>query len=139
MTTGPLPATPGVELPVVSWQRQPKLPFAVRVERLAEDAALVILQGELDSCTAPRFRDAVDATIGEGTRAIVVDLSELAFIDAAGLGVVVMAARPLGPGAVALILPHAGLIRLFRICGLDRLLEIHETRDAAQRSLLRSA
>jgi hypothetical protein len=97
MTTGPLPATPGVELPVVSWQRQPKLPFAVRVERLAEDAALVILQGELDSCTAPRFRDAVDATIGEGTRAIVVDLSELAFIDAAGLGWSSWPRDPLAP------------------------------------------
>lgn len=139
MTTGQLPATPGVALPAASWPRQAQLPFAIQLDSPGERITVVTLQGEVDAHTAPHLRDAITAIVSEGARAIVVDLTEVAFIDAAGLGVVVVAARSLGPGAVTLVLPHVGLIRLFRICGLDRLLEIYETRDEALRGLVRSA
>ena len=66
-------------------------------------------------------------------------MSRVSFIDAAGVGVIVLAARRLGPGAVALVLPHRGLVRIFRICGLDRLLDFYETREQAVRGLPRWA
>jgi anti-anti-sigma factor len=108
----------------------------VRLERVTQFVAVVVLRGEVDNRSASRFRDVVAAGIEEGVRAVVVDLSAVSFIDGAGLGAIVLAARRLGPGAVALVLPHRGLVRVFRICGLDRLLAICQTREEVLRELL---
>ena len=129
-------SAPGVEVEV-AWLRQPRLPFQVSLVRATQHTTVVVLQGEIDLHTVPRFRDAVAASVDEGARAIVIDLSDVSFIDATGLGVVVLAARRLGLGAVAMVLPHKGLVRIFRICGLDRLLDIYETREQALRGLPR--
>ncbi len=101
----------------------------MQLERARERIAVVVVQGEIDIHTAPRLLDAFAQGVDEGAQTVVVDLSEVSFIDAAGLGVIVVAARRLGPGAVALVSPHRGLVRIFRICGLDRLLDIYETRS----------
>ena len=126
----------GVELPEIAWLRQPALPFNVQLVRATQLVAVVVLRGAVDTHSASRFRDIVAAGVEEGVRALAVDLSAVSFIDSAGLGVIVLAARRLGPGAVALVLPHRGLVRVFRICGLDRLLAICETREEALRGLL---
>jgi anti-sigma B factor antagonist len=131
-------SVPSVEL-AVAWLRQPEspLPFEVDLVPAARQTTLVILQGEVDTHTAPRFRDALLAALDQGARAIVIDLGAVSLIDGTGLGVIVLAARRLGLGAVAVVLPHRGLVRIFQTCGLDRLLEIHETREQALRGLLR--
>ena len=51
------------------------------------------------------------------------------------MGVIVLTARRLGLGSVALVLPHRGLVRIFRVCRLDRLLDIYETQEQAVRGL----
>jgi anti-sigma B factor antagonist len=122
-------------LPDVAWLRSPRLSFEVRLVRATQHLTVVVLRGEIDAHTAPHVRDAVGEAFGEGARAIVIDLSEASFIDAAGLGVIVMAARHLGPGGVALVCSHRGIVRVFRICGLDRLLDIYETREQALHGL----
>ncbi len=128
-------AIPGGELPAVAWLRPPRLCFGVRLVHATEHVTVVVLRGEIDAHTAPRFDEAVSQSFEEGARAIVVDLSEVSFIDAAGLGVAVRAARRRDPGAVVLACPHKGIVRVFRICGLDRLLDIYETREQAVRGL----
>ena len=133
LSQGPVPS---VEVEV-AWLRQPKLPFEVSLVATTQHTTLVILQGEVDVGTAPRFRDAVVGAIDDGVGALVIDLSAVTLIDGLGLGVIVMAARRLGLGAVAVVLPHRGLVRAFRTCGLDRLLEIYETRELALHGLLR--
>ena len=127
----------GVELPEIAWLRQPALPFNVQLARATQLVAVVVLQGAVDTHSASRFRDIVTAGIEPGVRALVVDLSAVSFIDGTGLGVIVMAARLLGPGAVTLVVPHRGLVRVFRVCGLDRLLDICETRKEALGGLLK--
>ena len=126
---------PDLNLPEIAWLRQSRLSFAVELKRATQHITVVVLRGEIDVHTAPLLGDAVTRGIDGGARALVVDLSEVSFIDATGLGVIVVAARRLGPGAVALVLPHRGLVRIFRICGLDRLLDIYETREQAVRGL----
>jgi anti-sigma B factor antagonist len=126
---------PDLKLPEVAWLRQPRLSFSVGLERATQHITMVVLQGEIDVHTAPLLHEALAQGIDEGARTLVVDLSEVSFIDATGVGVIVVAARRLGPGAVALVLPHRGLVRIFRICGLDRLLDIYETREQAVRGL----
>ena len=130
-------SVPGIQLEV-SWLRQPEslLPFAVELVQAARQTTVIVLQGEVDTNAASRFRNAVVAAIDGGARAIVIDLGAVSLIDGTGLGVIVLAARRLGFGALAVVLPYRGLGRIFRTCGLDRLLEIYETREQALRGLL---
>ncbi len=69
-------SVPSVEL-AVAWLRQPEspLPFEVDLVPAARQTTLVILQGEVATHTAPRFRDALLAALDQGARAIVVDLA----------------------------------------------------------------
>jgi anti-anti-sigma factor len=122
----------------VSWLRQPRLPFMVTVIAATELTSLVVLQGEIDRRTVPLVRDAVVGALEAGVGALVIDLSAVSSIDSLRLGVIVVAARSLGLDAVAVVLPYRGLVRIFRLCGLDRLLEIYETRELALRGLLSS-
>ena len=62
----------------VSWLRQPEslLPFAVELVQAARQTTVVVLQGEVDTNAAPRFRDAVVAAIDGGARGLVIDLGQ---------------------------------------------------------------
>lgn len=117
--------------PEVTWLRPPTRSFEVRFVGVMQHTTVVCLRGEIDAHTAPRVCAAVDRAFDLGARAIVIDLSEVSFIDAAGLGVIVVAARRRGPGAVAVVCPHRSIVRVFRICGLDRLLDLYDNCEQA--------
>lgn len=59
-------------------------PFAIDISSEA-DRRLIALRGELDLAHAPSLEEAVRVACGEGTREIVLDLSEVVFIDSSGL------------------------------------------------------
>ena len=84
----------------------------------------------LDAYTAPRFRALTASALRRGATALVVDLDEAEFIDAAGLGVTADLARSLGAGAVAVIAGRS-MQRLVRIVGLDSVLSLCATREQA--------
>ena len=64
----------------------------------AAGRAVVALQGEVDLCTAPQFKEALLRGINDGARRVIVDLSEVSFIDSTVLGVVIGGVRALGRG-----------------------------------------
>ena len=99
----------------------------------AQGLAVVIPRGEIDVFTAPRFRNAVERCLNDGANALVVDLSWVSFLDASGLAVAVSAARRLGAGRTAIVCPLPRIVRVFQICGLDRVLAICASREAALR------
>ena len=121
----------GDELPDVAWPRLPDAAFDLQVLPAAPSILVAVLHGRIDHEATPRLRDAVAAGLDAGAATLVFDLSEASFIDATALGVIVSAARRLGPDAVVLVVPYRGLRRAFRACGLDRALRICETRDEA--------
>jgi stage II sporulation protein AA (anti-sigma F factor antagonist) len=118
----------------IAWLLCPPRDFDVQVLTAAPGVAVVVLTGAVDTRSATVFRDAVASATAGGARAVVVDLRAATRLDAAGLGVIVMAARRLGTGAVSVVVTHAGLARTLRSCGLDRLLGVHQTRDEAVRA-----
>lgn len=81
------------------------------------------LSGEIDISTGPAQRELLLRALQEGPpRTLVVDLSDVSFCDAFGLGVLVGVrnqAAALGV-AVALAAPRPFLAKLLRITGLDR-------------------
>ena len=82
----------------------------------------VSLSGELDIATAPAARDALDQAAGQAVTGLIIDLAEVTFLDAAGLGVLVGAskrARRLPEGLRLAAVP-AHVLRLLQVTGLDR-------------------
>lgn len=97
------------------------------------DHAVLEVGGEVDVFTAPRLKDELAALARAGERNVVVELSGVGFLDSAGLGVLVGAHQRLsaGGGALSIACPEDRLPRIFRIPGLDNVLAIHPSVEAA--------
>ncbi len=88
--------------------------------------------GDLDVLGAPDLRQAVVAAVAGGSRLLVLDLSELDFVDSFGIGAVVGALKRLRQrgGDLALVCPSPRIRRVFEICDLDRILAMHDSMDS---------
>ena len=97
--------------------------FHIRV--LSSDArSVVYVSGELDAYTAARLRESLAGLMSAGARQIVVDLTELSFVAASGLGVLVGASKRLQRDKGKLLLRAAPprVNKLIEITGLDAML-----------------
>lgn len=91
--------------------------------------------GELDASTVSDFRAVLTALANK--RHVVIDLSDVDFIDSAGLGALIggiRRTRELG-GDVALACPRPTLARLLRTTGIDQLVTITLTVTEARAAL----
>ena len=93
--------------------------FAVQVA-IEGEVAVAWLSGELDLAAAPRLADALAATTSTMRQRLVLDLSHLDFVDAAGLGAIVGARNTLrsGSGELTLRAPSRFAARVLEIAGL---------------------
>ena len=91
-----------------------------------EGETVVRAAGELDVNTAPELREQLARLIGEDSRRIVVDLSEVSFVDSTALSVLVSALKRLrqADGDLELAAPNPSVRRVFEITGLTRLFTI---------------
>jgi anti-sigma B factor antagonist len=117
-------------------QQPPRLDgFSCRRYRL-DGFAVVAVAGEIDVHTAPAFRDEMLTAITDESPRLIVDLTEVPFMDSSGLAALVVAlrrARDEG-GRVRLVGPTSGPRKVLRIVQLDRVLPIHDTLDDARLS-----
>jgi anti-anti-sigma factor len=97
------------------------------------DAIVYRLRGSLDLATAPSLRAALIEAANEGKHEIIVDLSQLEFLDSTGLGALIGAHRRAmeNGGRVRLIVKEGPIQRLLTITGLMRILAVYGTMDAA--------
>ena len=96
------------------------------------DALIVKLTGELDLYNAHLVRDELAAAAARGPVRLIVDLSELTFIDSTGLGVLIEARKRLAnPRAFMLVAPGLETQRALEIAGLDRLFAVESSLDDA--------
>jgi anti-sigma B factor antagonist len=93
-----------------------------------DGASIVRLGGELDLYNASRVREALTAVTSESPERLVVDLSQVEFIDSTALGVLIEARSKL-PNKKAFLLaaPRLETRRALEISGLDRHFSVHET------------
>ena len=91
------------------------------VQRLQLDGICIVsLRGELDIASTQRLVDVLAETQGP----VVIDLTELTFVDARGLSTLICAHRtPMGGDRTVSIRGAKGLVRrMFSLCELDHLL-----------------
>ena len=92
--------------------------------------------GDLDVVGAPDLRQAVVTAVADGCRRLILDISDLDFVDSFGLGAVVGALKRLRQrgGELALVCPSRRVRRVFEICDLDRIIALHDSIDSAAES-----
>jgi len=93
--------------------------FAVRRSEDA-DGAVLWLSGELDLASAPRLKEAIHDVELDGQRRLLLDLSQLSFMDSTGLAVVVAAREHADASGSRLVLrrPMPQVKRLLSLVGL---------------------
>jgi anti-sigma B factor antagonist len=97
------------------------------VER-RDGTAVVRLGGELDLYNAAQVREALAAVCSDNPQRVVVDLSQVEFIDSTALGVLIEARSKLADRrAFLLAAPRLETRRALAISGLDRHFSVHET------------
>ena len=101
--------------------------------RTVADHTVLEVGGEIDVYTAPTLRARLVALVEAGATSIIVDLSRVEFLDSTGLGVLVgglKRMRGIG-GEFSIVCDQEKLLKIFRITGLDQILRLHPSVEAA--------
>lgn len=100
--------------------------------RVVAGRAIVAVGGEIDVYTAPKLRDTITELVADGSYQIVVDMTEVEFLDSTGLGVLVGGLKKVRAhdGALELVCNNDRLLKIFKITGLAKVFVIHDSVDA---------
>lgn len=104
----------------------------VRIDSL--DGATVLLpRGDIDMSRAPAFREHVRRAINGGVPKVVIDLSEVEYMDSSGLATLVEAMRNAKQASVGLTLCglHQKVLAIFEIARLHQFFKIVATVEDA--------
>ena len=106
--------------------------------RLEEDhpqpgTVVVTVYGDLDLHSADQLGDLLVGVVDRGASLVVVDLSDVEFVDSQGLGALMRGTRRFGAGKdrFRLVVPAPEIRRLFEITALDRVFPLDATREQA--------
>jgi anti-sigma B factor antagonist len=107
--------------------------FGLVDEAVDDTTHVVSLRGEIDALTAPRLGSRLFGLADEGKRGVVVDLSEVTFMDSTGIGVLLNALRhfTLRHGTLVLVCPTERVLRPFQITGLTEIISVYDSREKA--------
>jgi anti-sigma B factor antagonist len=108
--------------------------FAVST-RQGPTGTVVEVSGELDMNTTPQLRDRLEEVVRSGARSVVVDLTNVAFMDSSGLGALVVAYKDLRErdGWLGLAGARPVVRTVLSITATDRIFAIFDTaRDAEE-------
>jgi anti-sigma B factor antagonist len=107
--------------------------FGLVDESLDSGTHLIALRGEIDVHSAPRLGSRLFGLVEDGTSRVIVDLSDVTFIDSTGIGVLLNALRhfSLRHARMVLVCPTERVLRPFQVTGLIRRLTIFENREHA--------
>ena len=106
-----------------------ELSLTVRRER---GVVIAEVTGEIDMSTAARLREGLTRLAGSG-QPLIVDLNRITFIDSAGLGVLVAAARQAGAhgGSLHAVCSQPQVRKLLWMTGVDRRIPLSATVEGA--------
>ena len=104
---------------------------AYRIETYATAPGqyVMALEGELDLAARAELDRALERVEGQRPQRVVADLTATTFVDASTLGVLECAQRRLRAGAaeLRLVCSDSHILKLLRLTGLDRVLDVFDT------------
>jgi anti-sigma B factor antagonist len=110
--------------------------LAVRIEAEGSSVSVVALSGELDLSTIPLLEKRLLAEVGS-KGAVVIDLTDVSFIDSSGIGLLIQAFRAGAEDQRLHTVIAAGtqVERVFRLAGIDHALPLFMDRRGATEAL----
>lgn len=114
----------------------------LQVERTRVDGLdVLVVEGELDIATAPRMMSALNEALAEGEDPLVVDLSEVLFMDSTGLALLINARRRAvrSKRGFAIVCPGGPISRVFEIADMVESLRVCPDRESAWRAATQTA
>lgn len=101
------------------------------------NATVLRLEGKIDANTSPDLEKQLTTVIEHTDKAVVLDFSPTVYISSAGLRVLLAAAKKLSGNRRAFLLCGVGenVMKVFKMTGFQRILEIHEDLEQALETL----
>jgi anti-sigma B factor antagonist len=111
----------------------PTSEFVREARPIGEHAYLISLAGDFDLHSGPEFERRVLEALGRSATDLLIDLSEVSFIDSTTIGILMRTRKRLAPlgGRVLVVTSDRNILRLFEITALDRMFEIYSSRTDA--------
>ncbi len=101
---------------------------AIQLTAQTDDTLTFALSGEIDASLYEQFEATISGHYARDKRNIVLDCSQLSFIDSTILGGIVKIFKQLRADGKKLTIKHLSprIRKLFEICALDKLLELEQ-------------
>jgi anti-sigma B factor antagonist len=113
--------------------------IAVEETKIDERTVEISVAGELDLATAPTLKWSLLDSLTAGRNRLLINLSNVSFIDSTALSVLVGVHRRLGDDAMmAVVCTNPNVLRIFEVAGLKVAFEIFSAQEQAL-SYLREA
>ncbi|HHV72354.1 MAG TPA: STAS domain-containing protein [Clostridia bacterium] len=99
--------------------------FALKESKSGEKF-LLQAEGEIDVYTSSQLKEKINALLDNGVKELVIDLSNVSYIDSTGLGIFIGTLRNLKErgGRMELLSPTPRVKKVLNITGLDRVFDI---------------
>jgi anti-sigma B factor antagonist len=105
-------------------------------EKMGDVLVVRPLEKRIDAATATEFKERMIDWIGSGNRRIVLNLSEVEFIDSSGLGAIVSSLKKIGnDGDLVICVVKETVMSLFRLTRMNRVFDIFPAEEEAIRAL----
>jgi anti-sigma B factor antagonist len=101
--------------------------------RRRDEVPVLDVVGEIDIYTTPQFKEAVSAAIDENKPAIIINMTQVTYMDSSGFGTLLSATKRLRPldGALYLTGCNDSIQRMFQITRLNTIFGVYATEDEA--------
>lgn len=115
--------------------------FYLSEHAVESDVHLIRVGGYVDFDVAPQLKKCIVHRIDSGDRLIVIDLSDVGFIDSTAIGVLVGALKRLREvgGSLAVACASDDVRGIFEIVGLENVIPLHTSRETAVAALAQAA
>ncbi len=106
--------------------------FEVSIDERADAYSVIVVYGEVDLHTAPKVQYAIERG-SEGVEAVILDVTEIAFMDSTALYTLMRARELLEKKGASLRLttPSKAVERIFAVTGFGDYFDIYPSRESA--------
>ena len=106
----------------------------VHLEDTGPEVTMLVVGGEVDFEVSPQLKARIMRAIKGGARRLILDLSDVTFIDSTAIGVLAGTLERLdesGGGSLSVVCTHEKVMQIFEITGLDSVITVHASREDA--------
>jgi anti-sigma B factor antagonist len=91
--------------------------------------SVVVLAGEVDATNSDELYGVLESVVAQQPRLLVVDMSELSFMDSTGLRMLLRSSRALDQqgGVLALAAPQVSVARVLELTRADQLIPVYDS------------